>query len=76
MKGDENLIDGPTAKIAEYIGKKGVAIVAIARATGISEGILRRCLSAGKRNLRAGEFLRICEFLERDPMEFSSQAST
>lgn len=67
------MTDEPTAKIAEYIDKKGVSLVAIARATGISEGILRRCFSVGKRDLRAGEFLRVCRFLERDPMEFSSQ---
>ena len=51
------MTDYTTRLVADYIYDLGVKQSAISRATGVSEGILYRSLSVGKRNLRAGEFL-------------------
>ncbi len=64
------MTDYTTRLVADYICRLGVKQSAISRATGISEGILRRSLSTRKRNLRAAELLAICAFLQVDPMRF------
>ncbi len=68
------MTDYTTRLVADYVYDLGVKQSAISRATGISEGILYRSLSMGKRNLRAGEFLAICTFLKVDPMRFYKPA--
>lgn len=69
------MVDMATERIAQYIGEKGIKISAIARGVGIADGILRRSLTTKKRNLRADEFLGICEFLGKDPLEFRGRAA-
>ena len=64
------MADHTTSLAADYICRLGVKQSAISRATGISEGILRRSLSTRKRSLRAEELLAICAFLQVDPMRF------
>lgn len=64
------MADAATERISEYIQTRGIKISAISRETGIPDGILRRSLSAKERDLRANEFLGICEFLHENPMVF------
>lgn len=64
--------DTATVRVAEYINELGVKISAVSRGTGIPDGILRRSLSAKERSLRVDEFLKICNFLNKDPLDFAS----
>lgn len=63
--------DAETNRVADYIQKLGIKYTCMARATGIPEGILRRSLIKRERSLRAGEFLAVCQFLERAPLDFA-----
>ena len=63
--------DVATARMAEYISELGIKISNVSRGTGIPDGILRRSLSAKERSLRADEFLRICNFLGKEPFDFA-----
>lgn len=56
--------------MADYIARCAISRAAISRSTGISEGILRRCLIQLERSLQADEFLGLCVFLEKNPMDF------
>lgn len=64
------MADATTERIAKYIQEKGVKVSAISRGTGIPDGVLRRSLSARERDLRADEFLGICDFLGKEPFDF------
>lgn len=66
--------DGLTVSVARYCKDKGIMISAVSRGTNISADILRRCLSAKNRVLRAEEFMKICSFLEKDPSDFFPNA--
>ena len=61
-----------TGQLSNYIREKGIKISVIARETGLSDGILRRCLSQNERDLRADEFLKICDFLNIDPRQLKN----
>lgn len=63
-------MDIPTLKLADYVERLGVKIAVISRETGIPDGILRRSLCTKERDMRAGEFLRVCRFLEKSPSDF------
>ena len=58
--------------IAEYIKQKGIKLSAISRKTGISYSALYSSLMSTNKNreLRATEFIKICQFLEKEPMDF------
>lgn len=70
----EKMADAVTTRIAQYIKEKGIKVSAISRETGIPDGILRRSLSTEERNLRADEFLGICDFLGKNPFDFRENA--
>lgn len=63
-------MDKATNCVAEYVNKLGIKISSISRGTGVPDGILRRSLSAKERDLRADEFLAICNFLGKSPFDF------
>lgn len=65
------MVDSPTERVAQYVSEKGIKVSALSRGTGIPDGILRRSLCRKERDLRAGEFLKICVFLEKEPLEFA-----
>lgn len=67
------MTDVATNFISKYVQSKGVKVSVISRATGISDGILRRSLSENNRPLRADEFLDICSFLDIDPVRARKQ---
>ena len=63
-------MDKATNCVAEYVNKLRIKISSISRGTGVPDGILRRSLSAKERDLRADEFLAICNFLGKSPFDF------
>lgn len=64
-----------TANVAKYVTEKGINIAKMARETQIPYQSLYVSLMGKNRNreLRADEFLRICQFLEIDPMMFADK---
>ena len=61
-----------TKRLANYIREKGIALTQISAHTSIPYSVLRDSLSSNQRNrpLRIDEFIAICKFLEKDPMDF------
>lgn len=57
-----------TNKIADIIADKGIKIARIAEATGISYQVLQVSFKK-KRELRADELVKVCQFLNINPME-------
>ena len=58
-------------RLAEYVNKMGISIKAICENTGLSKNVLYTSLGSGRdRELRADEFLSICIFLDKNPMDF------
>lgn len=70
------MADNATASIAACINKMGIKITALARGTGIPDGILRRSIVRQERDLRSDEFLSICKFLNKNPFEFYQGADS
>ena len=58
-------------RVAEEIRKSGMTAAAVCRKTGIGPGKLYPSLE-GRRELRADEFLSICQLLQLDPREMIS----
>ena len=64
-------MDTVTYRLGLYIRDKGTALTTISEATGIPYQKLWFSLNPkGKRSLRSDECLAICEFLEKNPMDF------
>lgn len=61
-----------TQRLAMFIKSKGISLTQISNGTGISYSALTDSLSNSCRNrpLRADEFFKICEFLEKNPADF------
>lgn len=70
MKEGEEMI--VTQNVAKYVNEMGISIKTLSKKTGISTGVLYPSLSESgrKRELRADEFLTICIFLNKNPMDF------
>ena len=65
-------MDIATTNISKYIAAKGIKISAISKATRIPYNALWCSLApSGKRTLQADEFLNVCNFLEKNPMDFA-----
>lgn len=64
-------MSGATKALAACVKEKGIQISAISNKTGIPYGRLWSSLSPnGNRELRADEFLSVCRFIGKDPMDF------
>ena len=64
-------MDTATVLLSQYIRQMGIQLTVISRHTGIPYGQLWASLAhQGTRKLRANEFLAICAFLTKDPMDF------
>ena len=65
-------MDNTTKRISEFVRNKGFNLSDMSRKTGIPYGALYTslCNEARARDLKADEFLKICHFLEKDPMDF------
>ena len=68
-------MDVPTMNVAKYIQNTGINLTALARKTGISYFKLYNSLSNKNldRDLKAGEYLTICQHLGLDPMRFAEE---
>lgn len=62
-------MDGATKNLVKYVEEKGISVAAISKNTGFSPGVLYPSFK-NKRALRADEFLAICSFLEKNPLDF------
>ena len=65
-------MDNETRNVSKYVKEKGFNIAAMAKKTGIEYQSLYDSLirNSRERDLRAGEFMAICRFLEKDPEDF------
>ena len=67
-------MDKSTKAVATFIKSKGISITAVSDATKIPYQNLWASLSEGKsawgRSLRASEFLLVCSFLGKSPLDF------
>lgn len=74
MRGDAEM-DVPTKNLGQYVRDKGINITNMAKITGISYSALYNSLlnNKKKRDLRFGEALTICAFLNVDPMDFAEE---
>lgn len=62
-----------TQNVADYVNRLGINVRKMARETGLSYGILKASLSdipTRNRSLRDDEFIVICRYLEKDPLDF------
>ena len=61
-----------TERVAKYVSDKGISIKKISDVTGISYQPLQVSLADSGRNrdLRDEELLKICVFLEKNPLDF------
>lgn len=64
------MADVITTNVSNYIKRMGINISALSRASGVSDGILRRSIVRKERSLRADEAIAICKFLGKDPFDF------
>lgn len=66
-------MDIPTRNLAQYIKEKGINLSKLARETGIPYMSLYDSVANPERNrdLRAGEMMSICIFLDKDPRDFA-----
>lgn len=67
-----------TKNLSAYVDKMGINLSAMARATGIKRGILHASLSTAmnedkRRPLRDDELIKICKFLDVNPMDFAAK---
>ena len=68
-------MDNETINLSNYIKTKGFKLKTIAEKTNIPYSNLYDSLinKSRNRNLRAGEFIAICKFIEKDPMDFMKE---
>ncbi len=66
------MLDRATKKVSEYVRQKGFNLSEISRKTELPYMVLYDSLMNEKRNrdLRVDEFLRLCDHLDVDPMQF------
>lgn len=64
-----------TEMVTDYVKSKGISVKRIAEVTGIPYQALYDSLLSKKRNrdLRADEFMAICEFIGKSPEDFREE---
>lgn len=67
-------MDATTELLKDYLFDKGIQLKNLSEKANIPYSTLRDvfCNKKSKRSLRAAEFMRVCHFLELDPMKFYS----
>lgn len=61
-----------TKNVSAYIQEKGISVLRMCEKTGLSYKRIQPSLStSGNRELRAGEFMSICQYIGVDPKEFA-----
>lgn len=68
-------MDALTANVSAYIKKMGINLTKVSKDTGIPYMALYDSLFNKDRNrdLKAKEFIAVCEFLGVDPMDFADK---
>lgn len=68
-------MDMPTQIVSEYVKNKGINLTRLAKATGLSYVSVYDSLANKnrERDLKAGELIRICNFLGLNPMDFADE---
>lgn len=68
-------MDMPTRNLSEYVRKKGINLSKMARDTNIPYMALYDSLLNPERDrdLRAGEFVIVCKFLDINPRDFAEE---
>ena len=63
-----------TQNLAAHIAKQGINLSKVSRDTGVPYQVLLASIGESNRgrDLRDIEFLKICEFLNEDPMKFAN----
>lgn len=64
-----------TKNLARYVAETGIRISTMSKKTGIPYAALHDSLinDSRDRDLRVGEFFKICEFLKKNPMDFAEE---
>ena len=65
-----------TQNVADYVNRLGISLSQMSRETGLAYGILRASLAerpTRNRSLRDDEFILICKYLEKDPLDFYTE---
>lgn len=77
-RGEKMRIEGTTNKMMNFLKKNGINLSELSRTSGVSYKLLYASVrdKSRKRELRADEFLSICEALEVDPGIFAKERST
>ena len=66
-----------TESVSAYIKGMGITVAKMSKATGIQSSVLYDCFDKKKtRKLNADEFLKVCLFLHKDPVEFSDTSKS
>lgn len=61
-----------TKNVSDYIQEKGISVLRMCEKTGLSYKRIQPSLStSGNRELRAGEFMTICQYIGVDPKVFA-----
>lgn len=65
-------MDMPTSILSKHVRDKGINLSKMSRHTGIPYMSLYDSLLNERRdrNLRVGEFIKVCDYLEINPMDF------
>lgn len=68
-------MDAPTRNLGKYVRDKGINVTKLSKSIGISYwALFDSLLNPGKeRDLRLGEALAVCAFLDVDPMDFADE---
>ena len=69
------VINTYTKRLSKYIKDKGISFRKIAEATGMPYTAVYDSLGDNERSrpLRIDEYIAICKFLEKDPMDFVNE---
>lgn len=64
-----------TKNLARYVAETGIRMSTMSKKTGIPYAALYDSLinDSRDRDLRVGEFFKICEFLKKNPMDFAEE---
>ena len=64
-----------TKNLAWYVAETGIRMSTMSKETGIPYAALHDSLinDSRDRDLRVGEFFKICEFLKKNPMDFAEE---
>lgn len=65
-------MDRPTKKVSNFVNEKKVSIKNMAEKTGLSYQCLYDSLGRTRRgrDLKAGEYFKVCDFLGIDPLTY------